>query len=197
MHNFTVSGNPTQSMTAANVDVIENACNADFFTHFFSADNLGDGNMGTVALRSTGTINAPPYWSLLNGNTSGVTGYVRRHREWKDGFFKMRLHWNSTVADGSVVFDAIIYPIPNVTTFDSDTSNFNTVPPSSTAGLTVSEWISASLAEDSRINASRHGVYVGVQRRGGNPSDTCTGDVRVYGIEIEYIEARRRVGGKA
>jgi len=196
MHNYTVSKNPTQSMISSNVDVIEGACNANFYNHWFGANDLTDGAFGTTATLTAASADTPSNWLLSDSSTRGVVGYVRRNEEWRSGVFKLRVHWKMTAGStgANAVLSVSVYPIQPGTTLSATYVPFTLNCPSSTTGIQITELNSAALATASKIDASYQGVLVGVSRLGNDSGDTNNGGLRLYGVELIYMESLRRTG---
>lgn len=196
MHNYIDSGALTASQNASNISVIHEGAEHDFYSHFFSATDLDDGAYATAA-----TLTGPAaqsdvwHWVLANAVRSGVQGYVRRHLEWKNGFFKIVIYYNSTATGGDIVWRYGVSPHVPGTAFAITHNQEAVAAPASTSGVYMQEFNNATLSGSSGVNHSNPSVMVTVSRVGNDASDTNTGDVNLYGIELIYREARSRVGG--
>lgn len=196
MHNLVMAGNPTDAQHISNIEVMVRSIDHEIYTYHFNAEMLGEGGFASAATYAAGGTSASPgRWELANAVTSGVKGFVRRHHEWRDGFFSINIYWRTTATGGSVVFSVCVDPVVASDAFAITESQFTVPAPAVAAGMKVTNLTSASLALASRINASNLGVIAIVSRVGGDAADTNTGTVNIYGVEIVYQEARRMVGG--
>lgn len=195
MHNLVLAGNPTDAQHISNIEVMSRCIDHEIYTYHFNADMLSEGGLAAAATYSAGASTEPSRWALVNASTSGVKGFVRRHHEWRDGFFSVNLFWRNTVASGNVALSVCVDPIVASESFALSASSFTMPISSVTAGMKMTELTSASLAAASRVNANNLGVLVSVSRVGGDAADTNTGSLYIYGVEIVYHEARRMVGG--
>lgn len=191
MHNLVVGGGLSDSQQSSNIDIINTACDSDHYTYFFSPEALAEGGFASAATYGANTSTSPSLWVLANAVTSGVKGFVRRHKEWKHGYFLIRLYWRSNVASNNVLFSVAVDPIVPSEAFATSLTNFTVAASATATGMKVTELNSAALAAASQVTPENLGVMVVVSRVGGDALDTNTGDVYIYGIEIEYVEAKR------
>lgn len=196
MHNYTVAQNASPTQLLANMAILEQAVSNDIYSYWFNAEMLGDGGHASGATYTAATLSSPSYWALADGVTSGITGYVRRHGEWRCGVFKVKVHWSSSVAGNAVRLGVDVVPVlENAAAPTFAVTVAKTVDAPATANHTkVTEFTTSPLSERSAMDASKCGVIVSVRRAGGNAADTNTGTVSVYGVELLYVESKHVVG---
>lgn len=195
MHNLVLAGNPTDAQHVSNIEVISRSIDHEIYTYHFNPEMLSEGGFASAAAYVAGSSTEPSYWELADGVTSGVKGFVRRHHEWRDGFFSVNLYWSSDAANNEVVFSVCVDPIVPSTAFATSAASFTVSATSSATGMKTNTLSSATLAAASRVNAQHLGVLLTVSRLGADAADRNTGTARIYGVEIVYHEARTMVGG--
>lgn len=153
-----------------------------------------DGGAATFSKFSAASSTTPVSWVLIDGVTSGVGCYIRRHGDWLDGSFDLKVHWSTDANGGNVVFSATIEPTTEQVAFPTATACDFTVVVGTQLLPKLSTLMSASLRQESLIGRQHMGVYMRLNRVGGDAADTNTGDVSIYGIELVYNERKRVVG---
>lgn len=198
MHNFYVTGNTSISMLNTNMNLLEKACDGGFYKVWSSAADLDDGGAASAPTRVAGVLNQlPPSWSLQNAATTRVCGYVPRFVGWENGAFSMTVHYGTTVVGGDIAFRCVVLPIK--ADVAANTSAIQTVvaAPAATGTISTVTFHTAALNTMSAINSSHIGVMFSIGRAGADAADTCTGAIRIYGVELTYHEIKRATGGKA
>lgn len=198
MHNLIVGGSTPQSVKDSNDRVIETALTYDLYSHWISANEL-ELSSG-LATYTAATGSEPGHWNLFEGSAGYLSGYVRRHQEWRDGTIGANIHWSANTKGGGAKVAtwrmglgiAALKPVgvgfPTPTKFAWDLS-FDT-----DWSLIVSELRSASLNAESAITAKHGGVWVLIGKEAADAGDTCTSDRNLYGIEIFYRQRTNQAG---
>lgn len=195
MHNY-VNGRPTESQRGSNEGVIHDALENEVYTVFFSAMELEDGMWGFSPVYTLpSSDDAPTCWVISDSQLRGVHGVSRRHKEWRDGFFKIRIHYSVSDDTGNVYWR---YGVGRYSPGEDMSVTYiqeAVSVPSSTKGIWVHEFNNADLALASEVNDLHNTVMVSVGRNGADALDTNAGDVSLFGVELVYVEKRRMVGG--
>ncbi len=194
MHNFNVSGNPSASQNVTNLNILEESCNNNSYSHWVNALGLYDTSGATFASFITGVNRVPPHWLLTNGNSSSVGFYVRRHGDWKYGSFDVVVHWSTSVASNNVYFGVKVDRYREVDIVIPGTSKATAVAAGAVDAIKMTRFVSSEVRIDSLVDRSCSGIYVHVSRDGGNVLDTNTGDVSIYGVDLIYNETKRVIG---
>jgi hypothetical protein len=194
MHNFNLTSIPTPQQSVTNLSILEESCNNNSYSHWVGASVLHDNGSGTFATYVAATSTTPEHWKLVNAATSGVGFYVRRHSDWEYGSFDLNVHWSTDVGLNNVVMSVTATPFISGSTVPAVTDCPFTVAAGIRNAIVVTKLSSAALRQSSLIDRSKCGIYVRLSRVGADGSDTNTGDVSIYGIELVYNEAKRVIG---
>ncbi len=195
MHNY-AQGKPTESQLNSNFGVVYQALDNDIYTYWWHANEMSDANFGVAAsLALPVSDSTPPSWQLSPAVSMGVCGTVRRHQEWRNGFFKIRVYYSVDVTGGNILWKCGVGCHKEATAFSISYVEEAVSAPVSTNGVYVQEFNNATLAAASVINPATHLVQVGVGRHGDGGTDTATGTVNIYGVELVYVEQQSRAGG--
>lgn len=198
MHNFYVTGNASISMLNTNMNLLEKACDGGFYKVWSSSDDLNDGGAAAAPTRVAGVLNQlPPSWSLQNAATTRVCGYVPRFVGWENGAFSMTVHFGTGVIGGDIAFRYTVQPIKADVATNATALQAVVPAPAATGTISTVTFHTAELNTMSAINRSHIGVMFSIGRSGADASDTCTGAIRIYGVELTYHEIKRATGGKA
>lgn len=198
MHNFNTTNVQSESALSTNMQIIDTALDNEIYHYWACAAMLEDcGDTASPTYRTGDfTIGIPSHWRFADGVSSGVCIYVRRHPEWRNGVLGVVAHYSTTAIDGDVRWRATITPIKDNTTPTATTIGLAKSPPLSTGKITTVELKDSTMSESALIDPSHIGILVSVGRNGGAASDTNTGVVWLYGIDIIYRETKRVVGSK-
>lgn len=194
MHNFNVSSNPTVSQSVTNLNILEESCNNNSYSHWVNALGLYDTAGATFASFITGANRVPPHWLLTDGNASRIGFYVRRHGDWKYGSFDVVIYWSTSAANNNVLFGVKVDRFNETDGVVAGTQEDTVVAAGAVDTIKMTKLISAQVRQDSLIDRSYSGIYVHVARTGGDALDTNTGDVSIYGIDLIYNESKRVIG---
>lgn len=198
MHNLIVGGSTPKSIKDTNDRIVESALTYDVNSHWISANELELAS--GKATYTAATISSPGYWTVFEGSAGYVSGYVRRHQEWRDGTIGANLHWSSNiVSDGQdtcawrmAIGKAALKPVdvgfPTPTKWEWDIT-FDT-----NNSLIVTPLRSSSLNGETWITTKHGGLWVLIGKEAADAADTCTADRKIYGIEVVYYQRRNQAG---
>lgn len=194
MHNFSTTGYAADSVMASNMGIINQGFDNVVYRHWINASEMDDMQDTFSPSYFLGSVGAyPPYWRLRDGFATSVGCYVPRNREWRCGAFGLVVYYSVSVGGGEISWKARITPVTNNAAPSATLVSFTENAPSTASVFTSKELISASLSASSQIDASHVGVLVSLGR---GDTDTNTGNVHIYGIELVYREARHVVGDR-
>jgi len=194
MHNFSTTGYAADSVMASNMGIINQGFDNVLYQHWVNAsemDDMQDAATPSYFLGSIGTY--PPYWRLQDGKSAAVGFYVPRNKEWRCGSFSLVVHYSVSVGGGDISWKARVTPVTNNAAPSATLVTFAESAPATASVFASKELISADLSASSQIDASHVGVLVSLGR---GDTDTNTGNVHIYGIELVYREARHVVGDR-
>lgn len=198
MHNFSTTGSQAEPVLSNNMGIIETAYNNEAYHHWVNASEMEDAGDAASPTYRTGTMSpvVPAHWRLANGVISSLCFYVKRHGEWKDGVLSVVVHYSSTVAGNDIRWRVSVVPITDLTTPTITTIGQAKAAPTVVDVITTVDLSSSLLTPTSQINTGHIGAYITVGRTGNGATDTNTGVVYVYGVDLVYKESRRVVGGR-
>ena len=198
MHNLIVGGSTPKSIKDTNDRIVESALTYDVNSHWISANEL-ELSSG-AATYTAGTVNSPAYWTIKEGAAGYLTGYVRRHQEWRDGTLGINLHWSALEGESAgpvAVFRlgigvAALKPV-NVG-FTAPTLFAYSLVYDTFDSLIVSTLRSAPLNAETAITTKHGGAWVIIGKAAADIGDTSTSDRKIYGIEVFYTQRRNQAG---
>lgn len=196
MHGIVTAGNLTRAQQEANARLMDEAASYTAYSYWIPASEWLY-QSGTVVLVAPSTTN-PPYWQFYEGQAARLGAYVRRHREWRNGYFIANMHWSSLAGKNvDVRWNLSIDPVPMKPT----SATFPTISPQGftltaiTVGtIIVDELSSASLNALSRITPKHSGIMVSIGKEANTAADTSTVDREFYGLELIYVEKGKQTG---
>ena len=127
---------------------------------------------------------------------SSVCFYVKRHGEWRDGVLSVVPHYSVDTIGGDIAWQMSISQITNLTAASPVTTEIVRAAPVTANVITTVDLGDALVSQTSGIDGRHIGVMISIGRVCDSVSDTNTGQVKIYGADLVYKEARRVVGSK-
>lgn len=204
MHNYRINPSITPDEAYRNQLAIEDAVNSTAYNYWIPAKDFDlqqSTYVPTFYAAARSWAGEPAHWELGKlGGTHGVTAYIRRMPGWKDGYLIARAHVGVDTIGGNVVYGVSFNPLVSAVVYGA---TYSTMTRSVNASINTIEtrnlWLDTSGGITNTycmISPANIGAILRIQRRPTNGSDTATGDVRLYGVEICYVEGNRNIGGQ-
>lgn len=175
--------------------LIDEAISYSAYSYWLGAADLTY-QSGKVTFTAPTTSN-PPYWLFFEGDAGVISTYVRRHREWRNGYFTAVLHWMAAESGTDAKWRISIDPVPLKPTA-ATLPTANTVPVATTStsatAMMINEISEAGLNVYSKISALHSGIFFTIGKTAAPTGDTMTVDRKLFGVELLYHEKSKQSG---
>lgn len=195
MHNLVTAGNINKIQSEANLRLIDEAVSYNAYSYWLGANDLVY-QSGTVTFTAPSTTN-PPYWTFYEGSAGVISTYVRRHREWRNGYFSVILHWMADESGTDAKWRISVDPVPlkpTTATLPTASTVAATLTSTSSTAMMVNEVIDSTLNVKSKISALHSGIFFTIGKIKSPSGDTMTVDRKVFGVELVYHEKSKQSG---